>query len=180
MPANRFNVDAYYHPKGENKGTTNAVYGYFLDQDISLFDAGFFNISGNEALAMDPQQRILMEVVYEALEDAGMPIESIAGSNTSVYCGSFTQDYSKIIGKDMHNYPKYTVTGTGQSILANRISYFFDLHGESMTIDTACSSSLVGFHLGVESLKNKHSDMAIIVGTALHFVPEMFQVCSCY
>ncbi|KAL9086235.1 MAG: hypothetical protein Q9159_004300 [Coniocarpon cinnabarinum] len=175
MPSDRFNVDAYYHPEGKNKGTTNAVYGYFLDQDLSLFDAGFFNISGNEAQAMDPQQRILMEVVYEALEDAGISMESIAGSNTSVYCGSFTADYAKVIGKDMQAYPKYTVTGTGQSILANRISYFFDLHGESMTLDTACSSSLVGFHLGVESLKNKHSDMCIIVGAALHYVPEMFQ-----
>ena len=69
MPADRFNVDAFYHPTGANKGTTNAKYGYFLNQDLSLFDAGFFNISGREAEAMDPQQRILLEVVYEALED---------------------------------------------------------------------------------------------------------------
>lgn len=69
MPANRFNVENFYHPDGTRKGMTNAKYGYFLDQDISHFDAGFFNISGKEAEAMDPQQRILLEVVYEALED---------------------------------------------------------------------------------------------------------------
>lgn len=69
MPADRFNVDNFYHPDGTRKGMTNAKYGYFLDQDISQFDAGFFNISGKEAEAMDPQQRILLEVVYEALED---------------------------------------------------------------------------------------------------------------
>lgn len=69
MPSDRFNVDAFYHPTGANKGTTNAKYGYFLDQDISEFDAGFFNISGREAEAMDPQQRLLLEVVYEALEN---------------------------------------------------------------------------------------------------------------
>ena len=69
MPRDRFNVDAFYHPKGTNKGTTNSKYGYFLDQDLASFDAGFFNISGREAEAMDPQQRLLLEVVYEALED---------------------------------------------------------------------------------------------------------------
>lgn len=69
MPSDRFNVDAFYHPTGANKGTTNAKFGYFLDQDIANFDAGFFNISGREAEAMDPQQRLLLEVVYEALEN---------------------------------------------------------------------------------------------------------------
>lgn len=69
MPADRFNVDAFYHPLGANKGTTNAKYGYFLDQGLNLFDNEFFKISGKEAEAMDPQQRILLEVVYEALEN---------------------------------------------------------------------------------------------------------------
>ncbi|KAI9927147.1 hypothetical protein MW887_003530 [Aspergillus wentii] len=96
MPSSRFNVDAFYHPD---------------DQDIGHFDAGFFNISGKEAEAMDPQQRLALEVVYEALENAGIPYSDIAGSQTSVYCGSFTNDYSKLIDRDMQNYPTYTVTG---------------------------------------------------------------------
>ncbi|XHG07873.1 hypothetical protein AWENTII_011003 [Aspergillus wentii] len=103
MPSSRFNVDAFYHPDGKNKAT---VY-----QDIGHFDAGFFNISGKEAEAMDPQQRLALEVVYEALENAGIPYSDIAGSQTSVYCGSFTNDYSKLIDRDMLNYPTYTVTG---------------------------------------------------------------------
>ncbi|KAA8652104.1 putative Nonribosomal peptide synthetase [Aspergillus tanneri] len=174
MPKDRFNVDGWFHPHGPNKGTTNAPYGYFLDQDLGLFDAGFFRISGKEAEAMDPQQRILLEVVYEALEDAGIRIQDIAGSNTSVYCGSFTNDYLKITDHDLASYPKYAVTGTGQSILANRISYFFDLHGESMTLDTACSSSLIALHLANQSVTTGQSDMAIVVGSALHYHPGMF------
>ncbi|KAL4904773.1 hypothetical protein BDW74DRAFT_178346 [Aspergillus multicolor] len=174
MPAERFNVDGFYHPKGQNKGTLNAPYGYFLEQNLGDFDAAFFGISPKEAEAMDPQQRLALEVVYEALEDAGIPFPEIAGSRTSVYCGSFTNDYGKLIDRDMASYPTYTVTGTGQTILSNRISYFYDLHGESMTVDTACSSSLISLHLGCQSLRNGDSDMAIVVGSALHFDPNMF------
>ncbi|KAK2746039.1 putative Hybrid PKS-NRPS biosynthetic cluster [Myotisia sp. PD_48] len=174
MPANRYNVDAFYHPEGPNKGTTNAKYGYFLEQDLGLFDAGFFHISGKEAEAMDPQQRLLLEVVYEALENAGISLDEIRGTQTSVYCGCFTNDYDSMIVKDLEYYPKYTVTGTGDSILANRISYFYDLHGPSMTIDTACSSSLIALHLGNQSLLTGESELSIIVGSALHFDPNIF------
>ncbi|CAG8888284.1 unnamed protein product [Penicillium egyptiacum] len=174
MPENRFNVDSFYHPDGTNKGTTNARYGYFLDQDLGAFDPGFFNISGNEAEAMDPQQRLLLEVVYEALEDAGIPLEKVAGSQTSVFCGSFTNDYNSTITKDLEYYPKYTITGTGNSILSNRISYFYNLHGASATIDTACSSSLVCFHLGNQTLQAGEASMSIILGSALHFDPNIF------
>ncbi|EZF68845.1 hypothetical protein H105_08627 [Trichophyton soudanense CBS 452.61] len=174
MPSDRFNVDAYYHPDGTNKGTTNAKYGYFLDQDLGLFDAGFFHISGKEAEAMDPQQRLLLEVVYEALENAGITLDEIRGTQTSVYCGCFTNDYNSMITKDLEYYPKYTVTGTGDAILSNRISYFYDLHGPSVTIDTACSSSLVALHLGNQSLRSGESDLSIIVGSALHFDSNIF------
>ncbi|KAL2869028.1 uncharacterized protein BJX67DRAFT_379511 [Aspergillus lucknowensis] len=174
MPADRFNVDAFYHPDGTHKGSTNAKYGYFLDQDLGAFDAGFFNISGKEAEAMDPQQRLLLEVVYEALEDAGITLDEVQGSLTSVYCGCFTNDYNAMTTKDLEYYPKYTVTGTGNSILANRISYFYNLHGPSATIDTACSSSLVCFHMGAQSLRNGEADISIVVGSALHFDPNIF------
>lgn len=123
---------------------------------------------------MDPQQRLLLEVVYEALEDAGITLEEINGSQTSVFCGCFTNDYNAMVTKDLEYYPKYTVTGTGNSILANRISYFYNLHGPSATIDTACSSSLVCFHLGNQSLRNHECDISIVVGSALHFDPNIF------
>jgi len=174
MPEDRYNVDAYYHPDGTNKGTTNAKYGYFLDQPLDEFDNEFFRISGKEAESMDPQQRLLLEVVYEALEDAGITLDEISGSQTSVYCGSFTNDYNSMIIKDLSQYPKYSVTGTGNAILSNRISYCYNLHGPSMTLDTACSSSLVCFHLGNRSLQNAESDISIVVGSALHFDPNIF------
>lgn len=123
---------------------------------------------------MDPQQRLLLEVVYEALEDAGIPIEQINGSSTAVLCGCFTNDYSSMLSKDLESYPKYTVTGTGNSILANRISYFFNLHGMSLTIDTACSSSLVCLHLANKLLLDDEAEMSIVVGSSLHFDPSMF------
>lgn len=91
---------------------TNARFGYFLDQDIGNFDAAFFGISGKEAEAMDPQQRLLLEVVYEALENAGITLQEIRGSLTSVFCGSFTNDYNAMLTKDLEYYPKYTVRPT--------------------------------------------------------------------
>ncbi|KAL3426470.1 beta-ketoacyl synthase domain-containing protein [Phlyctema vagabunda] len=174
MPTDRFNVDAFYHPEGSNKGTTNAKYGYFLDQDLSMFDNEFFAISGKEAESMDPQQRLLLEVVYEALENAGITLSDISGSRTSVFCGSFSNDYHDMSNRDVMQYPKYLVTGTGNALLSNRISYFYDLHGPSMTIDTACSSSLICLHLGSQSLQNQESDISIVAGSALHFDPSIF------
>lgn len=174
MPADRFNVDAFYHPDGKNKGTTNAKYGYFLDQSLADFDAGFFGISGKEAEAIDPQQRLLLEVVYEALENAGITLDEINGSQTSVYCGSFTGDYDAMTTKDLATYPMYTAIGNGKAILSNRISYFYNLHGPSVTMDTACSSSLVCFHLGSQSILNREADISIVVGSALHFDPNVY------
>ncbi|KAG9238221.1 putative lovastatin nonaketide synthase [Amylocarpus encephaloides] len=174
IPKERWNVDAFYHPEGTNKGTTNARYGYFLDDDVSEFDPEFFQISGKEAEAMDPQQRLLLEVVYEALENAGITLDEISGTETSVFCGSFTNDYREMIHKDLEHYPKYSVTGTGAAILANRISYFYNLHGPSVTLDTACSSSLVGLHMGNQSIRDGEADISIVVGSALHFDPTIY------
>ncbi|KAL9042608.1 MAG: hypothetical protein Q9214_003726, partial [Letrouitia sp. 1 TL-2023] len=174
MPGDRFNVDAYYHPQGTNKGTTNARYGYFLDQGLDQFDNEFFRISGKEAESMDPQQRLLLEVVYEALENAGITLDEISGTQTSVYCGSFSNDYNSMTNKDLSQYPKYAVTGNGTAILSNRISYYYNLHGPSLTIDTACSSSLVCFHLGNKSIQDGESEISIVAGSALHFDSNIF------
>lgn len=129
---------------------------------------------------MDPQQRILLEVVYEALENAEIPLKDIRGTNTSVYCGTFANanDYNSLQAKDLENYPIYALTGTGNPILSNRISYLYDLRGPSMTIDTACSSSLVAFHLGSQSLLNGESSISIVAGTALQFAPNIYQTIS--
>jgi acyl transferase domain-containing protein len=112
---------------------------------------------------MDPMQRMLLEVVYESIENAGIPISKLAGSNTGCYVGCFTHDYDELGKHDGETIPKYDITGNGQSILSNRVSFCFDLKGPSMTLDTACSSSLVALHLACQSLKAGESD-AVIVG----------------
>ena len=105
---------------------------------------------------------------------AGITLDEIRGTQTSVFCGSFSNDYNAMITKDLAQYPKYAVTGVGNAILSNRVSYFYDLHGPSLTIDTACSSSLVCLHLGNKSLQDYESDISIVAGSALHFDPNIF------
>lgn len=126
IPKERFNADAFYHPDGMHHGTTNVTESYLLREDVRLFDAGFFNIKPIEAHSIDPQQRVLMEVVYESLEAAGMPIESLAGSETGVYVGLMCEDYVDHLRRDIDTMPTYMGTGTARSIISNRISYFFD------------------------------------------------------
>lgn len=120
--------------------------GHFIAQDVAAWDAAFFNIPQQEALAIDPQQRMMMEVTYEAFENAGLPIEKIAGTETGVFVGSFTNDYREMLFRDAEAAPRYTATGAGSELLSNRLSWFYDLRGPSMTIGTACSSSLVAVH----------------------------------
>ena len=117
--------------------------------------------------------RIRFKCLAEKLK-AGITLDDISGTCTSVYCGSFSNDYGSMVGKDLTQYPKHAVTGLGNSILSNRISYFYNLHGPSLTIDTACSSSLTCFHLGNQSLQNHESEISIVAGSALHFEPNLF------
>lgn len=123
----RMNLKSYYHPNGEHHGTGNVQKSYLLSQDYRLFDAVFFNTTGLEAETMDPQQRILLEVVYEAMESAGMTLEAMRGSQTSVYVGVMSSDHSTIQLGDWDTMSRHAVTGSANSILSNRISYFFDL-----------------------------------------------------
>ncbi|RDA92440.1 hypothetical protein CP533_6453 [Ophiocordyceps camponoti-saundersi (nom. inval.)] len=168
----RFNVDAFYNEDGEKAGCTNARKAYLLSEDIRRFDAAFFRTSPHEAESMDPQQRLLLETVYEATEDAGIPLKA-DGSNTAVYVGNMTGDYHEMLLRDPQHLPKYMATGTARSILANRVSYFFNWKGPSMTIDTACSSSLVAVHEAVTALRLGMSDAACAAGTNLILGPEM-------
>lgn len=119
----------------------------------------------------DPQQRLLMEVVYEALEAGGHTIEGLRGSDTAVFVGTMSVDYNDIVMRDIDSTPTYFATGSSRAILANRISYFFDWHGPSMTIDTACSSSMVALHQCVQSLRAGESRVAVAGGTELLLGP---------
>lgn len=171
VPKNRFDIDAFYHPNAAHHGTTDVKHSYFLDEDPAEFDAQFFAIQPMESDAIDPQQRMLLETVYDSLNAAGLPMESLRGSSTAVYVGLMCDDWSGILTKDWDSFPTYTATGMARSIISNRISYFFDWHGPSMTIDTACSSSLVAVHEAVRTLRSGESRVAIAAGANLILSP---------
>ncbi|KAJ5624593.1 hypothetical protein N7510_000902 [Penicillium lagena] len=172
IPKDRFNLEAFYHPEGAHHGSTNVLESYFLsDQNIKHFDAPFFNTNPTEADPMDPQHRQLLEVVYEGIEDAGLTIEELQGSDTAVYVGSMCNDYSAISSRDFDYIPTYGATGVAASNASSRVSYFFDWHGACMTIDTACSSSLIAMHQAVQVLRLGHSKVAIAAGTSLILDP---------
>ncbi|KAF2088078.1 polyketide synthase [Saccharata proteae CBS 121410] len=174
IPKDRFNEDAYYHPNPEKKGCTNATGGYFLNQDIYEFDAPFFNSTAAEAISMDPQQRMLLECVYEALENSGMPKESIIGKNIGVFVGGSPSDYKLKNCRDIDTTPMFDVTGNHASILAGRISYYFDLRGPCHTVDTACSSSLYALHQAVQSIRSGESTQAIVAACHLNILADEF------
>lgn len=172
VPPDRFNESAFYCSDPEASGTHNHRGGHFLDEDVAAFDADFFRISPSEAQAMDPQQRILLEVAYEALESSGITLDDVQGSNTAVYAASFSHDYDRILSRAPEDIPRYHTTGTGEAILANRISYNFDLKGPSMTLDTGCSGSMVAVHQACQALRTGEADMAIAGGVNLILGPD--------
>ncbi|KAL5052317.1 hypothetical protein BDW71DRAFT_202434 [Aspergillus fruticulosus] len=174
IPTSRFNAEAYYHPNPAYHGHSNIRHSYVLDQDVTTFDTEFFGIKPVEAKAIDPQQRLLMETVYEGLESAGLTVDGLRGSDTAVYVGVMCSDYEANLIRDLNTAPTYTATGIGRSIMSNRISYFFDWHGPSITLDTACSSSLVAVHLAVQSLRSGESRVALACGSNLCLGPENY------
>lgn len=174
MPLLLVNPDGFYHEDPLHHGTSNVRHAYLLNEDVGLFDAQFFGIKPVEANSVDPQQRILLEVVYEGLERAGLKLESLQGSKTGVFVGVMSADYMELLARDIDAFPTYFASGTARSILSNRISYFFDWHGPSMTIDTACSSSLFALHLAVQSLRAGESPAAVVAGANLALSPEQF------
>jgi acyl transferase domain-containing protein/acyl carrier protein len=143
-------------------------HGGFLD-DVRGFDAPLFRVSPREAMSMDPQQRILLEVAWEALERAGMNPRSLRGSATSVHIGVTTHDYTELLLDSSDETPldTYYTTGNALNALPGRLSYVLGLQGPSMAVDTACSSSLVAVHLASQGLRTRESDLAIVGGVNL-------------
>ncbi|KUJ22238.1 BcPKS5, polyketide synthase [Mollisia scopiformis] len=174
VPTDRFDVTGFHHSNGSHHGATDATNAYFIEEDVNQFDSTFFNIQPAEAEAIDPQQRLLMETVYDSISAGGQPIETLRGTNTAVYVGLMCDDWSQIVCRDWDLMPTYAATGTSRAIISNRISYFFNWHGASMTIDTACSSSLVAVHQGVTALRNGECPVAIAAGANLILAPGMF------
>ncbi|MFT4085536.1 MAG: polyketide synthase Pks13 [Gordonia sp. (in: high G+C Gram-positive bacteria)] len=148
--------------------------GGYLD-DVKGFDADFFQMSPREVEMVDPQQRLAMELTWEALENAHLPASDLKGGQVGVFVGTSTNDYQLMaalgLGEGSDETAAYALTGTATSIIANRVSYFFDFHGPSVAIDTACSSSLVAVHQAVGSLRSGESDVAVAGGVNLILTP---------
>ncbi|MEN8512464.1 amino acid adenylation domain-containing protein [Burkholderia sp. RS02] len=173
VPRERWDVDAYYDPDPEAPGRMVCRFGGFLD-DVDQFDPAFFRITPREAAAMDPQQRLLLEVSHEALEHAGIPVDSLKGSRTGVFIGITTNDYANLQLRNGggSGIDGYFFTGNPLNTAAGRISYGLGVQGPSMAIDTACSSSLTAIHTASQNLRTGECDLAIAGGVNLILSPD--------
>ncbi|KAI3325962.1 hypothetical protein HD806DRAFT_428958 [Xylariaceae sp. AK1471] len=169
----RIDSKAGHRRKAKYCGQLNEGYSYILDGESThrYFDAPFFGISAIEASTMDPQMRLLLETVYEALEAAGQSIEGLRGSDTAVYAGMMLNGYKALMERDLLSMGTYHGSGASRAMMSNRLSYMFDFHGPSMTIDTACSSSMVAVHQAVMQLRTGQSRVAIAAGANLLLDP---------
>lgn len=173
VPSSRWDWKKYYD---ENKDVSGKMYNNkfgFLSEPVNEFDARFFNISPKEANALDPQQRMLLELTWEAFENGAMDISKYAGTNTGVYIGMSTNEYalSHLYSGDLSRIDAYSLTGMCYSTACGRVSYVFGFEGPCLAIDTACSSSLSSLHVACNALKLHESDMAVVAGTNLMASP---------
>ncbi|OAA40092.1 Beta-ketoacyl synthase [Beauveria brongniartii RCEF 3172] len=168
----RINLDGFYHPNGKRPGSMYTRGGHVLDEDTRDFDHGFFGITATEAMALDPSQRKLLEVTYEAVEAAGEPLEKFSGSRTGVFVGNFNNEHQLMQYRDPDHTLPYVVTGGGPTILSNRINYVFNLQGPSLMVDTACSASMYALHLAVTAIRNDDCDAAIVAGANVILGPD--------
>jgi acyl-CoA synthetase (AMP-forming)/AMP-acid ligase II/NADPH:quinone reductase-like Zn-dependent oxidoreductase/3-oxoacyl-(acyl-carrier-protein) synthase/acyl carrier protein len=173
VPPGRWDLDELRALERQTPGTVLPRWGGFLD-GIDRFDPAFFDISSHEAMSMDPQQRLLLEVSWEALEDAGIPPDSLRGSQTAVFVGITLHDYGirTLYPADLRDITLHSGTGGMFSIAAGRISYVLGLNGPSVALDTACSSSLMAVHLACQSLRARECNMALAAGVNLNILPN--------
>jgi phthiocerol/phenolphthiocerol synthesis type-I polyketide synthase A len=181
VPPERWDADAFYSDDRTVPGTICTRDGGFLTSwKPDEFDAEFFSIAPREAAAMDPQQRLVLEVACEALENAGITVQAIRGTQTSVFVGLTANDYSlSVAGKlPPQDVDAYASFGNAANFAAGRLAYFLGVRGPALVIDSACSSSLVTVHLACQSLRRRESDAALAAGTNLILSPENSIACS--
>lgn len=166
VPTDRWNNDAYYDPAPAIAGKTYCRWGGFLRQG-DAFDAAFFDIPADDAMKMDPQQGVVLETAWQALEVAGIVPRCLAGSRTGVFVGISNSDFDRMWSRDGTRLDVMYVTGASYSVAANRLSYFLDLQGPSLAVDTACASSLTAIHLACQSLRAQECDLALAGGVHL-------------
>ncbi|KAF7631618.1 hypothetical protein AFLA_012472 [Aspergillus flavus NRRL3357] len=169
VPETRYNVDSFYQQAKPNAIRTKK--GYFLQEDPTEFDTGFFGITNYEASRLDPQQRLLLEVVWECMENAGQV--NWKGRDIGCWVGVFGEDWMDLCAKNIQYTDRLHALGAGDYALANRISYEYDLTGPSMTVQTGCSSSLVGLHEACRAISTGDCSSAIVAGTSLILSPTM-------
>lgn len=169
----RWPVDELTHPSRSEPGRSVSFSAAILS-NIDQFDPSFFGISPREASWMDPQQRILLEIAHEAMEDAGIPREKLAGGKCGVFVGISGMDYGQRALEDLASMTAHSMTGNTLSIAANRLSYFYDLRGPSLAIDTACSSGLAALHQACQAIRNGDVPMALAGGVNLLMHPYSF------
>ncbi|HEX3728602.1 MAG TPA: MupA/Atu3671 family FMN-dependent luciferase-like monooxygenase, partial [Opitutaceae bacterium] len=174
VPRERWDAGAIYDPRPATPGKTNSRHGGFLE-GIDRFDAEFFGISPREAAGLDPQQRLLLETAWSALEDAGLDPSRLAGSDTGVFVGISTQDYSRrtLPAGAPERIDAYSGTGSALSAAAGRLAFFFDFRGPAAAIDTACSSSLVAVHQACRALRDGECSLALAGGVNALLDPEL-------
>ena len=160
VPADRWNIDAVYDPNPETPDKTTSRWGGFIDQ-VDGFDAAFFGISPREARKMDPQQRIFLEVAWEALERAGQRLGRLAGSRSGIFVGVSNNDYFHLQLDSAPISDAYLETGNRNSFAAGRLAYLLDFRGPALALDTVSSSSLVAVHLACQSLRTGDCDLAL-------------------
>nr|WP_234025571.1 beta-ketoacyl synthase N-terminal-like domain-containing protein [Bacillus paralicheniformis] len=183
IPKERWDHSIYYDPDKEKTGKTNGKWGGFIE-GIDQFDPLFFNISPREAELMDPQERLFLECVYETLEDAGYTSEALAqrqegekADKVGVYVGVMYDEY-QLYGAQAQVLNQPLAIGGSSASIANRVSYYFDFHGPSVTVDTMCSSSLTAVHLACQSLVKNEANLAIAGGVNLILHPNKYLVLS--
>ncbi|MEN6368043.1 MAG: amino acid adenylation domain-containing protein [Thermoguttaceae bacterium] len=170
VPPDRWDVDAFYDPDPAAPGKMCTRWGGFL-KNIDRFDNHFFGISDREASRIDPQHRILLELTWEALEDAGLPPADLRGQKIGVFVGIAQSEYGLMLSSDLDQTDAHVAAGTSLCLAANRLSFVFGLHGPSLSLDTACSSSLVAMHLACQSIRSGDCDAALVGGANMLLSP---------
>lgn len=177
IPIERWDWRQNYGGAKENPSKTNSKWGGFIEE-FDKFDAGFFNLSAREANLMDPQQRLFLEVIWKAIEDAGYDPFEFSDRSVGVFAGVEFSEYHTLIAKQHKDFHGLISTGNSHSVIANRISYFFNWHGPSESIDTACSSSLVAIHRAVNAICNGECSLALAGGVSLILDPDTYVITS--